>query len=291
LAALRGGSRSSEDVQDVGASHDVPRSWFVSGLAAALVLSVICQIWIFGIGMGIATFGVLLSFLLAVVAGRVSGETGITPVGPMGKVTQLTFGVLDPGNVSANLMAAGVTGGAASQCADLLHDLKAGALIGASPRYQAMAQFFGVLSGALAGSAAYLLLIPDPKEMLMTEEWAAPAVAQWMAVAEVFQKGLQNMPAGSVQAILYAGIAGMILAILEKVLPKGVKSWVPSPASIGLAFVIPAFYSVSFFLGGVIALLISRLAPTWSGRFLIVLAAGIIAGESITGMILAFVKL
>ena len=72
------------------------------------------QYTLFGIGWALATFGVFLTFVLAIVAARVSGETGITPVGAMGKVTQLTFGVLDPGNVSANLMAANVTGGAAS---------------------------------------------------------------------------------------------------------------------------------------------------------------------------------
>ncbi|MCB9641105.1 MAG: OPT/YSL family transporter [Myxococcales bacterium] len=289
LAAITGGSRNKGNVEDAGMTHDVPRSWFIFGVGFVLVFSVACQFWIFGIGIGIATFGVLLTFLLAVVAGRVSGETGITPVGPMGKVTQLTFGALDPGNVSANLMAANVTGGAASQCADLLHDMKTGALIGASPRFLSIAQVFGVLAGALAGSAAYLILIPDPKGMLMTEEWAAPAVAQWMAVAEVFKKGLSNMPAGSINAIIIAGLAGMVLAVLEKTLPKDIKQWVPSPASIGLAFVIPAYYSLSFFIGGVLALLCSRIAPKWSARFLIVLAAGLIAGESLTGMILAFV--
>ena len=33
----------------------------------------------------------------------------------MGKVTQLAFGIISPGNVASNLMAANVTGGAASQ--------------------------------------------------------------------------------------------------------------------------------------------------------------------------------
>ena len=293
LAAISGTQRLSEEEAakvDTGASHDVPRSWFMASVVFVLVFAVICQYFFFNIGVFIATFGVLLTFLLAVVAGRVSGETGITPVGPMGKVTQLTFGVLDPGNVSANLMAANVTGGAASQCADLLHDMKTGALIGASPRFLAVAQFFGVLAGSFAGVAAYLYLIPDPKAMLMTDEWAAPAVAQWMAVAEVFKKGLANMPLGSVQAMLWAGIAGMLLAILEKVLSKDARKWVPSPASIGLAFVVPAFYSISFFLGGMIALVVTRLAPAWSARFLIVLAAGLIAGESLTGMVLAFAR-
>src|SRR5690606_17321381 len=129
--------------------------------------------------------------------GRVSGETGITPVGPMGKVTQLAFGVIAPGNPAANLMSANVTGGAASQCADLLHDLKTGHILGATAKLQAFGQVMGSLAGAVVGSAAYLALIPDPKRQLLTAEWPAPAAAAWKAVAEVFMKGLEAMPAGA----------------------------------------------------------------------------------------------
>ena len=39
---------------------------------------------------------VLLSFVLALVACRVTGETDTTPVGAMGKITQLTFGLSAP---------------------------------------------------------------------------------------------------------------------------------------------------------------------------------------------------
>ena len=44
---------------------------------------------------------------------------------------------------------------------------------------------FGVLVGSLVGSLVYLVLIPNPHEMLITPEWPAPAVATWKAVAEV----------------------------------------------------------------------------------------------------------
>ena len=37
---------------------------------------------------------------------RVTGEIDTTPLGAMGKVTQLTFGALHPGNVNVNLMSA-----------------------------------------------------------------------------------------------------------------------------------------------------------------------------------------
>ncbi|MBA3967832.1 MAG: OPT/YSL family transporter [Nitrospirales bacterium] len=86
------------------------------GLCVSLVFGVLIQITLFNISIGIAVLAVLLSFVLALVAGRVSGETGITPIGAMGKVTQLTFGFLIPGNATTNLMAANVTGGAAGQC-------------------------------------------------------------------------------------------------------------------------------------------------------------------------------
>ena len=111
----------------------------------------------------------LLSFAMAIVAVRVAGETSITPVGAMGKVTQLVFGLIAPNNAASNLMAANVTGGAASQCADLMNDFKCGLHIGASPRRQWLAQMLGALAGATAGSAFYLLLIQNPSSELLSE--------------------------------------------------------------------------------------------------------------------------
>ena len=271
--------------------HDVPRTWHLLAIAAVSAVSVVLQVLLFDISIGLAIFGVLLTFVLAIVAGRVSGETGVTPVGAMGKVTQLSFGVIDPGNAASNLMAANVTGGAASQCADLLHDLKSGLMVGSVPRYQIIAQACGVISGALMGSAAYLVLIPDPKNQLLTDEWAAPAVAQWKAVAEVFQNGIEAMPEGALMAMAVGGAVGVVLSILEKTLPKGIVKWVPSPVSIGLAFAIPAYYAFSFFLGAVIYAISERLAESWTKRFAIVLAAGIMAGESLMGVADAIYKM
>lgn len=272
-------------------AEDVSRAWFVRGVVVALVLSVVCQVWLFDIGVWAAAAGVLLTFVLAIVAARVSGETNVTPVGPMGKITQLLFGVIAPGQPAANLMAANVTGGAASQCADLMHDLKTGWLIGASPRRQAVAQCFGAVAGALMGSAAYLILIPDPQTQLLTEEWPAPAAAAWKAVAELFMKGMSAMPPGAVRAMIWAGAAGILLAVLEKVLPRRARALVPSAASLGLAFVVPAHNAISMFVGAAIAALVARFSPSFAARFVVVIAAGLIAGESLTGVGVAIQKI
>ena len=184
-------------------------------------------------------------------------------------------------------MAANVTGGAASQCADLMHDLKTGHMIGANPRFQFVAQIAGALSGALVGCAGYLILVPDPKNQLLTDQWPAPAVASWKAVAELFMRGLDALPPMAVQGMVLGGLAGIVLAVLEKVVPKAARNWVPSPTSLGLAFVIPAYNSISLFLGAMAGWALLRWVPGRSQRFLVVGASGLIAGESLLGVGLA----
>lgn len=269
----------------------VPFRWLAAGFVVAGAGAVAAQSLIFDIAVPMAVLAVLLTFVLAVVAAQVSGETGIPPIGALGKVTQLTFGLIHPTSVSVNLMTANVTGGAAGQCSDLLHDLKAGRLLGASVPAQAVAQFLGVLVGSMAGSAAYLAVVRDPARQLLTEEWPAPAVATWKAVAELFRDGLDAAPSGAIAASL-AGVAiGIALALVARVAPKAIRGYAPSAVSLGLAFVIPAYYGVSLFLGAAVAALAAKLAPGPARRFTLPVAAGLVAGESLAGVGGALVSL
>jgi len=279
----RKGANSANPPLTPEQTGEVAMKWFIVALICALILSTTLQIGLFQIFWWAAVLGILLTFVLAVVAARVSGETGITPVGAMGKVTQLLFGVMTPASPATNLMTANVTGGAASQCADLLHDLKCGYLLGAMPRYQTLAQIFGAAAGAMAGSGIYLIMIPNPGEQLLTAEWPAPAVAAWKAVAELFQVGFAALPRGAVYGMIVAGVLGVIIPVVEKVCPKRWLLAIPSPASVGLAFVIPGHNSISMFLGGLIVLLLGKLWSSWSKRFVVAIAAGLVAGEGITG--------
>lgn len=266
---------------------ELPRRVFWSVLIGLSVAVVCLQRHLFDIAWVPATVAVAVSFLLALVAGRVTGETGIAPIGAMGKVTQFLFALISPANPTANLMAANVTGGAASQCGDMLHDLKTGHLLGAWPRHQVSAQLFGVLAGAGAGSAGYLLLVPDPKVQLLTQEWPAPAVAQWRAVAELFTSGVSHLPPGAMSAVYWASSLGVLLSVLEKRAPASWRGRVPNAASMGLAFVLPAYYAASVLIGALLAAVAARFAPSAATRFTMVVASGVVAGESLTGVVFA----
>ncbi|PRO72693.1 peptide transporter [Alteromonas alba] len=261
------------------------------GLLVACVLVVVVQMWLFNTSLYIALLAVPLAFILAVVAGRVVGETGIPPIGAIGQVSQLSVGMAAPGNITANLTTANVAGGTAGQCADLLNDFKAGRIINANPMSQVIAQCFGVLTGSIIGSLTYLALIPDPHNMLISERWPAPAVVTWKAVANTLQTGLGAIPEHAKVAMLVAIAIGIALAVAERYLPVKYTKWLPSSPAVGLAFVIPASVSLSMFLGAALGWLLSRCALSWSQRFLIAAASGLVAGESIAGVGSAILQL
>ncbi len=264
--------------------RDERRGIRIAGLLAASVFVVILQIVVFDIHWTAALLALPMAVLLASVAARVTGETGIPPIGAIGKVSQFTFGVISPAEATTNLMTANVAGGAAGQSADLLNDLKAGHEIGATPQYQIVAQCFGVLAGSIAGSFIYLTLIPDPAAQLFTTEWPAPAVAVWKAVAELMTSGMGRLPPGAAGAAITGALGGSILALAAEYGSTAWRTWLPSGSALGLAFVLPASTSLTLFAGAALAALLGKLAPAWSARFLLSIAAGLVAGESLFGI-------
>ena len=246
---------------------------------------VILQIYLFDISWFAAILAVPLAFLFAIVAAQVVGETGIPPIGALGKLSQLSFSIISPGSVTTNLMTANVSGGAAGQATDLLNDLKAGYLLGTSPRQQFIAQACGIVAGCLISAAIFMLLIPNPATQLMTEQWPAPGVAIWKSVAIALTEGLEAIP----QSARYAMFIGIIAATINELLPLFMKDkwhkYLPSMSAMGLAFVLPAQVSIMLFIGAFLAWFLRRLAPKWSQRFMLAIAAGFIAGESIAGVL------
>ncbi|MEE4633523.1 OPT family oligopeptide transporter [Pseudomonas alliivorans] len=267
-----------------GKTWTLPKPGPAAGFALAIVLVVSLQALLFGINLWMALLTIPLAICLAAVAARVVGATGIPPIGAIGQLSQLSFGIVAPGQVPINLMSANTAGGSAGQCTDLMNDFKVGLAIGATPRKQLIAQTLGIFVGSIVGVLAYLALIPDPQGMLLTEEWPAPAVATWKAVAQTLTHGLDSLSASIRWAIFIGGLAGLLLGILDSVLPARRARFLPSTAALGLAFVLPASVSLMMALGAIVTWLVSCRWASVTERFAITAAAGLIAGESITGV-------
>jgi uncharacterized oligopeptide transporter (OPT) family protein len=265
---------------------ETPGSWFALGQ----VISLIALAWLakmsFGMPYWQSALAVLLSFALALVACRVTGETDTTPVGAMGKVTQLTFGAINPGNINVNLMSANITAGAAGSAADLLTDLKSGYLLGAHPRKQFLAQFAGIFIGTVVAVFSFAALVPRAS-VVGSDQFPAPAAQQWAGVAQALSKGLETLEPVKVWSIVIGGLAGIVFSVLPLVFPKQQK-YLPSASAMGLAWVFHWYYGLLFFLGAGIAWLVQRKSPQAAEEYTYPVASGVIAGGSLMGVILVF---
>lgn len=285
--------RQRERVMPATSGFRLPRVQIVPalGLMLATVFVVILQASLFGIDIFMALLTIPLALFLATVAARVVGATGIPPIGAIGQLSQLAFSVAAPGQVPINLMSANTAGGAAGQCTDLMNDFKVGKAIGATPSHQVIAQCLGIAIGSVVGVLVYQTLIPDPKSMLLTEEWPAPAAATWKAVAQTLTLGLSALPSSVRWAILFGALAGLALGTLEALLTSRYARYVPSAAAFGLAFVLPASVSIMMALGSIITWLVSLRWRSLTERYAVTAAAGLVAGESTAGVGISFWQL
>jgi len=275
------GEEEPEALED--APQPVPLAFTVIGFAAAAMLTVVLAWWLFDIKIWMGLLAVFLSFFMAMIAVRATGETDINPVGAMGKINQVVFGALDPGNMSTNLMSAGITAAGASQAGDLMHDLKAGVMLRVSILKQVITQLIGVCVGVFAVAGVYKLL--DAAYEIPGDEFTGPAVQAWYAMAQVLVKGLGSLPPGAVEAGAVGAVVGVGLTLLARV--KSIARWLPSPVALGIAFMVPAFYSWGMWIGALITAWVNKRNPERVERFGASLASGLIAGEGIMMVLVA----
>ncbi|NUQ61416.1 MAG: OPT/YSL family transporter [Pirellulales bacterium] len=278
----RAGSQTQGEIEAI----ETPISWFLAGQIVSLVALGWLAHATFAMPYWQSAVAVLLSFFLALVACRVTGETDTTPVGAMGKVTQLIFGVLHPGNMNVNLMSANITAGAATSSADLLTDLKSGYLLGANPRQQFLAQFAGIFVGTVVTVFSFSVIVPDAS-VLGSDQFPAPAAQTWKAVAVALSRGLESLGPVKTWSIAIGGLVGIVLPLLAKMFPKH-EQWIPSAAGLGLSWTFHWYYSLLFFAGAVIGYAVEKKRPKWAEQYTFPVASGIIAGGSLMGVALIF---
>jgi uncharacterized oligopeptide transporter (OPT) family protein len=245
----------------------------------------VVQYLAFHISIMLGLIAVALSFVISLVCCRATGETDTTPMGAMGKLTQLLYAALPgaKGSASINLMAAGVTATAGSAAADLLTDLKSGYILGANPRKQFIAQFAGIFFGLVAIVPAWYAMVPTKKAL---EAFNPPATYMWKAVADLLTQGLHMLPGTAIWAIVIGALVGVALPLAAKLFPKA-EPYLPSAMGLGLSWVMVFQNSLSFAVGAVLVAAWKWLSKKNSEAYYVPIASGLIAGESLVAAIIA----
>jgi uncharacterized oligopeptide transporter (OPT) family protein len=182
-------------------------------------------------------------------------------------------------------MTAGITAGCANTAADMMQDLKAGHLLGSTPRKLVAAQCLGVLVGTIVAVPIFNLLVRAYG--LGTEALPAPAALLWSGMARLLSQGFSTLPPMAGYAIAAGTLFGVLLTTGGR---TRWKKYLPSPLGIGIGIIIPVAYTACIFLGSLLGALAlkSRLASdedalTYAG-------SGLIAGEALPGVLIAVLK-
>ncbi|KAI9570583.1 OPT oligopeptide transporter protein-domain-containing protein [Boletus coccyginus] len=267
----------------------VPIRWVLSGLVTSVIAGTLLVWMVFG-DEGIKPWATLIGFavggLLSILGVRALGETDLNPVSGLGKISQLLFAWIQPGNIVANIIAGGVAEAGAQQAGDLMQDLKTGHLIHASPRAQFYGQLIGSSLSIIVSASAYTLYqraysIPGPS-------FPAPTAYVWLNLARLLRDGQLPENTSSFMllfALLFSVIAGIKLMAVQRALPYA--RWIPSGVAFAIGFLNTPSFSLARFVGGLIEFWYHRSFANTGGADirLIVIASGFVLGEGVISIV------
>jgi uncharacterized oligopeptide transporter (OPT) family protein len=269
----------------------------------------------FQVNWWLGALSIPLIIILTLIAVNATAATSITPTGSLSKITQFTFGVLDPKHPQTNLMTSLMTTEVASNAANLLMDIKPGYMLGGKPRHQAWGHCIGIIAGALASTPLFFILFlnghkdnpftkanpelasKSVEDVLLADasKVPCPGAVQWKGISE-FIGGLTG-DVGLTKIIhpsaLTAMIVAAVLGITFELIRVARKNKFPvAPVAIGLGMVLPPDSTFWMFLGALFFYVMGRIykaRTTSMGNKLWVqthepICAGLIAGAALIGI-------
>lgn len=289
---------TKRDHEDETEDRLVPMSWVGVGLSTSIVVGTIL-VWIVfgheGIKPWATVIGFFLGGLLSIIGVRALGETDLNPVSGLGKISQLLFAWLQPGNIVANIIAGGVAEAGAQQAGDLMQDLKTGHLCHASPRAQFYGQLIGSSVSILVTTTAFTLYnrayqIPGPS-------FPAPTAYVWLGLARLLRDG--QLPENSAKFMAGFSLFFGILSVVKIYCSSrhqarpGYAKWFPSGVAFAIGFLNTPSFSIARLIGGVIEYVYrTRYAKKEGGGDirLVVIASGFVLGEGVVSIVSLLLK-
>ena len=253
-----------------------------------------------GISLSMMLLMVTTGFLFSAVAAYMAGLVGSSnnPVSGVTIATILFSSLLMlwlVGKGDATAPAAVILIGAVVCCAaaiggDNMQDLKAGRMVGSTPYKQQIMQVVGVVSAAfvLAPILNFLLeaygigapTAENPDALLAPQATLMASVAQGILGTDA------NLPWG----MIYTGMGvGAAIIICDEVLRVRKASFRMPVLAVAVGIYLPVELAVPIFIGGLLSYLAKRARGREGARSGSLLAAGLITGEALLGILIAVV--
>ena len=284
--------------------EDMPASYSVWILALAAVATIGLYYSMTGslsVGLVSGVVMVIACFFFVAVSSYIVGLVGSSnnPISGMticalmfASVVLLLLGMSGTAGVLGALGVAGVVCCAAATAGDTSQDLKTGYIVGATPRLQQIAQFIGVLLPTFA--IAPILTLLHTAYGIGTGGGQALRAPQATLFASIAQALFGQGALPWTMVFLGAGI-GVALIFSDEMLRRSSSPFRTPVMPVAVGIYLPLSLSVPIFAGGLLSYLLARRARPFgqaavdkSNHRAVLISSGLIAGEAIAGILIAF---
>jgi uncharacterized oligopeptide transporter (OPT) family protein len=294
-ALSRRPDRISEKEPSLADEH-VPVWWTATGITVSVVLLVwLTSVW-FSMPWTQVLLAVAIQPLLIIAGLRVLGITGSGPVSLMANATQFLFGLIWPAHIRSNLSAAYISANPQSASENVVPSFWVAQRLGGRFKTLILAQLIVIPVGALLTPIMFSILQRTYGIGLNPGQLAAPTGLKIATLAIVMEQGLHFLPRGALNASLIAIVLGIVFELLLAIRKRDAKGnevrrfwWIPVPAALGFALILPASLNIGMAVGSMISAVWRQLSPNEDGAFELYatpLASGLVAGEAMVGSIL-----
>lgn len=309
LKSKKGGDATEEKVEkdenaiiDSAPDHELVKMWMWGPL---LILTVILCCVVMGVQfdmpVGMSLLSVFLAFFFAILAVQCTGVTDVTPLTAASKASQLVLGGATKGEhwqtVHAqrlNLLGGSLASIGAGQASDLVSDFRVGYLLRTSPKQQWIAQGLGTIVACVLAPAMFMLFSKAYPCIIDASiekcPFSAPSVGAWRAVAVAVTDPVFPVPPTSGYFALAWAFFGGAMVVIRHFAYTGkwekYKAYHPNMMAMSLAFVLNAtVYGSAMVMGAIPAYFWAKKYPKHFDVYGFAVAAGLIAGEGIGGVI------
>ena len=279
------GSNGGEDAAESLVSGNVRTDAGTFAVVAAAIVVLMCM----GLGLPpvVSIVVVLLAFVTTAMSAQSCGQTGIDPMEIFGLIVLLLVSAFAQIREVQLFFIAGVVAVACGLAGDVMNDFKAGSILGTDPRAQWLGQAMGGVLGAVISAAVMMALVSayGPDAFGLGKDF----VSAQASVVATMVSGIPSVPGFVIG--LAAGVA---------------LYWAGLPAMmLGLGVYLPFYMSFTATLGAALKWAIDRVRAARiaglpederSARDAdaqeagVVIASGVLGGESIVGVIIAMVS-
>ena len=255
-----------------------------NSISIALVTTAIMMVMAF-------FFTAVASYIVGLVGNSNSPVSGMTITAVLftGGLLYI-FGFSGTEGMVATLGVAAIVCCAACTSGDVCNDLKTGQIVGASPFRQQIMQIIGVGVASLVMAPIMQLLHENTPGGIGGRELAAPQAGLFASLANGFF-GDGNLPW---DMVAIGASLGIVLLIFDTFLEKNKSTFRLHVMPVAVGMYLPFGLSTPILIGGIIAHFINRKNKTDEESEIslqngILVSSGLIAGESLMGIMLAFI--